>query len=104
MAPPEQHDLEMLFEELKPETQQIIRETFDRNVRTHPVLSNLGVINPEAVKVTEFRRSLAAAKDTFDKRRYLYETMPQGEWFYADLLREAIRTVTKMDLRICGEE
>jgi hypothetical protein len=66
------------------------------------VLSNLDVINPEAVKVTDFKRSLKAAKNTFDRRRYLYESQPAGEWFYAHLLREAIRAVTSMDIRLAG--
>ncbi len=101
-APPEQHDLQTLFDALKPYTKILIREAFERIVRSDPILPHLDVINPQARKVTDFDRSLAAAKNTFDKRRYLYETLPQGEWFYAHLLRNAIRTVTKLDIRLVG--
>jgi hypothetical protein len=67
------------------------------------VLPHLDVINPEALKVMDFNRSLTAAKNTFDKRRYLFESQPTtGEWFYAHLLREAIRAVTSMDIRLAG--
>jgi hypothetical protein len=97
-APLEEHDWEKLFDSLKPHTKTAIREAFERIVRSDPVLPHLDVINPEAKKVTDFNRSLAAAKNTFDKRRYLYEPQPAGEWFYAHLLREAIRTVTSMDI------
>jgi hypothetical protein len=57
-----------------------------------------------AHKVLDFDRSLTAAKSTFDKRRYLYDPALdlKTEWFYAHLLREAIRNVTKMDLRLHG--
>lgn len=99
-VPPAKHDWQMLFDALAPYTKTAIREAFARIIRSDPVLSNLAVINPEALKVTDFERSLAAAKNTFDRRRYLYESMPQGEWFYAHLLREAIGTVTKMDIRL----
>jgi len=71
-------------------------------VRSDDVLSKLGVTNPEAVKVTAFKRSLRAAKNTFYKRRYLSESQPKDEWFYAHLLREAIRKVTSMDIRLAG--
>jgi len=100
IAPPEKHDLQTLFDALTSYTKTAIRDAFERNIRSDPVLSNLDVINPEALKITDFERSLAAAKNTFDKRRYLYESVPQGEWFYAHLLRDAIRTVTKMDIRL----
>jgi hypothetical protein len=49
---------------------------------------------------TDFNRSLEAASDTFDKRRYLFEAQPTSEWFYAHLLREAIRAVVVMDIRL----
>lgn len=101
-APLEKHDWEELFDALAPHTKTLIREAFERIVSSNPVLSNLDVINPEAVKVTDFNRSLAAAKNTFDKRRYLFESQPAREWFYAHLLREAIRDVTSMDLRLVG--
>lgn len=103
-APHLGHDTKKLFEVLQPTTQQLIREAFHRIVSGHPVLSNLGVINPEAVKVTDFDRSLEAARHTFDRRRYLYEPLPEGqrEWFYAHLLRDAIQAVVKMDIRLAG--
>jgi hypothetical protein len=101
-APPEQHDLKELFGALKPHTQNFIREEFARIVQSDPVLPHLDVINPEAVRVTNFDRSLDAARNTFNQRRYLYESVPQGEWFYAHLLRNAIRNVTKLDLRLAG--
>jgi hypothetical protein len=106
-ANPGGHDWVKLFNDLLPHTKTAIREAFARIVRSDPVLSHLDVINPEALKVTDFDRSLAAARDTFEKRRYLYEPSEQGsspldEWFYAHLLREAIRTVTSMDIRLAG--
>jgi hypothetical protein len=99
IAPLEEHDWKTLFDALAPYTKAAIREAFQRIVRSDPVLPHLDVINPEARKFTDFERSLAAAKKTFDKRRYLYESVPQSEWFYAHLLRDAIRTVTKMAIR-----
>src|SRR5215213_2074166 len=99
-APLEKHDWEELFDALAPHTKTLIREAFERIVSSSPVLAHLDVINPEALKVTDFNRSLAAAKNTFDKRRYLFESQPTSEWFYAHLLREAIRSVTKMDVRL----
>lgn len=102
-APLQEHDWGKLFDALKPHTRTAIREAFERIVRSDPVLPHLDVINPEALKVTDFNRSLTAAKNTFDKRRYLFESQPTtGEWFYAHLLREAIRTVTSMDVRLSG--
>jgi hypothetical protein len=102
IAPLQQHDWEKLFDALAPHTQTAIRDAFERIVRSDPVLSHLDVINPEALKVTDFNRSLTAAKNTFDKRRYLFESQPTVEWFYAHLLREAIRAVTSMDIRLAG--
>lgn len=102
IAPIEEHDWELLFNALLPHTKRAIREQFERIVRSDPVLRNLHVINPEALKVTDFDRSLAAAKNTFDKRRYLFESQATTDWFYAHLLREAIRTVTSMDVRLAG--
>lgn len=102
IAPLEEHDWEKLFDALKPHTKAAIRDAFDRIVRSDVVLSHLDVINPEALKVTDFNRSLTAAKNTFDKRRYLYESQSTSEWFYAHLLREAIRAVTSMDIRLAG--
>jgi hypothetical protein len=99
-APPQEHDWEKLFKALAPHTQTLIREAFERIVSSDPVLSHLDVINPEASMVTDFDRSLTAAKNTFDKRRYLFESQPTGEWFYAHLLREAIRSVTIMDVQL----
>jgi hypothetical protein len=102
IAPLEEHDWEKLFDALAPHTKTAIRDAFDRIVRSDPVLSHLHVINPEAVKVTDFNRSLTAAKNTFAKKRYLFELQPTAEWFYAHLLREAIRAVTSMDIRLAG--
>jgi hypothetical protein len=102
IAPLEEHDWGKLFDALLPHTKAAIRDSFDRLIRSDPVLSHLAVINPEAVKVTDFNRSLAAAKNTFDKKRYLFESQPTGEWFYAHLLREAIRSVTSMDIRVAA--
>ena len=101
-APLEEHDWETLFEALAPHTKTAIRDEFERNVHSDDVLSNLNVINPEAVKVTDFNRSLRAGKNTFYKRRYLFESQPTDEWFYAHLIREAIRKVTSMDVRLVG--
>lgn len=101
-APLKEHDWEKLFDALMPQTRNAIRDAFERIVRSNPMLSHLDVINPEALKVTDFKRSLTAAKNTFYERRYLYETQSTGEWFYAHLLREAIRTVTRMDIRLTG--
>jgi hypothetical protein len=72
-APLREHDWVELFDALGSHTRTAIRETFDRIVSEDPVLRHLHVINPDAVKITDFNRSLAAAKDTFDKRRYLFE-------------------------------
>ena len=102
IAPLELHDWEKLFDALTSPTKTAIREAFERIVNSDPVLPHLDVINPEARKVTDFKRSLTAAKNTFDKRRYLFESQPTGEWFYAHLLREAIRAVTSMDVRLAG--
>lgn len=102
IAPLELHDWEKLFNALTPPTKTAIREASERIVNSDPVLRHLDVINPEARKVTDFDRSLAAAKNTFDKRRYLFESQPTDEWFYAHLLREAIRSVTSMDVRLAG--
>ena len=103
-VPPCGHDLLNLFEALNSATKSLIREAFDRSVRDHPILSNLSLFNPEAVKTTDFKRALEAARDTFVKRRYLYENLPKREWFYAHILGDAIRSVTKLDLRICGAD
>ena len=99
-APLKEHDLKTLFEALNGETKILIREAFDRIVSSHPVLSNLDVINPEALRFTNFNHSLTVAKNTFDKGRYLYESQLPDEWGYAHLLREAIRAVTSMDIRL----
>ena len=80
-TPLKEHDWEKLFDALKPYTQIAIREAFERIVSSDPVLSRLDVINPDALKTTNFKRSLKAAKNTFDNRRYLYEPQPEGEWF-----------------------
>lgn len=101
-APLEQHDWEQLFDVLKPFTKTAIRDEFERIVRNDPVLSHLDVINPEALRFIDFNRSLTAAKNTFDKGRYKYEAQLTSDWQYAHILREAIRTVTRMDIRLAG--
>jgi hypothetical protein len=100
--PLREHDWVKLFEALDSHTRNAIRDAFSRIVSDDPVLRNLDAINPDAVMFTNFNRSLAAAKNTFDKRRYLFEAHQPGEWFYAHLLREAIRAVTIMDIRLAG--
>lgn len=97
------HDLKKLFESLKPVTQTMIRAAFRQIIESDTVLRNLDVLNPDAVKVTDFDRTLAVASNTFDKRRYLYEEGPGGEWYYAHILKGAIQQVTRMDLRILGD-
>src|SRR5271170_158943 len=74
IAPLREHDWQLLFDSLTPNTKLQIREAFERVIRADAVLSHLSIINPEAVKVLDFDRSLRAAKSTFDKRRYLYDT------------------------------
>ena len=102
IAPPAEHNWQKLFDDLNTYTKTAIREAFYQIVSSDPILSHLDVINPEAFKVTDFERSLAAAKNTFKERRYFYESMTQDEWFYAHLLKDAIRNVTKMDIRLAG--
>lgn len=102
IAPLEEHDWQKLFDALQPHTKSEIRDAFDRLISQDVVLRNLHVINPEALKVIDFDRSLAAAALTFAGRRYLYEPTRTGEWFYAHLLRNAIRAVTAMDIRLAG--
>ena len=97
------HDWLKLFEALERQTQLAIREEFKRIIESDVVLNNLGTINPEAAKLTDFNRSLEAARDTFDKRRYVYEGIPEGEWFYGHMLQQSIRNVTVMDIRLAGE-
>ncbi len=98
--PPRGHDWEKLFEALTPHSKNAIREAFDRLISSNPVLSRLDVINPEASKTTDFKRSLKAAKNTFDNRRYLYESQSSTEWFYTHLIRDAIYKVASMDIRL----
>lgn len=99
-GPIEEHDWEVLFNCHLPEIRTQIRDAFNRKVQSDPVLRNLHVINPAALKTIDFYRSLKAAKNTFDKRRYLFEPMSQLEWFYTGFIREAVRAVTIMDIRI----
>lgn len=98
--PLKEHDWEKLFNSLNRYTQIAIQEAFERIVSSNPVLSHLDIINPDAFKTTDFKRSLKAAKNTFDSRRYLYEAQPEGEWFYTHLLRKAITNVANMDVRL----
>lgn len=97
---PEEHDWQKLFDALMPHTKTAIRDAFERIVRSDDVLSHLHVITPEAVKVTDFNPSLTAAKQTFARKHYLFERQLTGEWFSAHLLREAIRAITGMDIRL----
>lgn len=98
--PKKGHDWVRLFKALGPHTQEEIRKDFKRTIDQDPVLRNLDVINSDAVKLTDFNRSLEAAKNTFDKRRYTYEGFPKEEWYYGHLVHQAIRHVTMMDLRL----
>lgn len=95
------HDWVKLFNGLKPHTKTMIRDFFDQSVRDDPGLRNLKEINPEApAGLTDFGESLRVAARTFSDRRYLYEPRNSGNWFYAHLIRSAIRRVTKLDLRL----
>lgn len=97
------HDWLKLFQALKPETQLAIREEFKRIIDSDVVLRNLETINPEAAKLKDFNRSLEAAKDTFDKRRYVYEGFSEKEWFYGHMLQQSVRNIAVMDIRLSGE-
>jgi hypothetical protein len=103
-APPEVHDWEVLFEELKPGTQKAVILEYNRLIDADHIVGNyllLREINPEAVKVRDFRRALKAARMTFDKKRYMYEVNNNTEeWFYADFLGNAIRNITMTNLEI----
>jgi hypothetical protein len=103
-APPIEHDWEKLFVALETYIQGAIRDEFNISVSSHPILFHLKVINPQAfeVGVTDFDRSLKAARNTFHVRRYLYEEQPTGEWFYAHLFRDAVRAVTGRAIRLAG--
>lgn len=103
MAPPRGHDLLVLFEALDKRTQIDIRQAFERNISHDDVLMHLHIINPKAQKFLDFDRSLKAAKNTFDKRRYLYEELfVEEEWYYADLLINALRSVAGMVVPFAG--
>lgn len=90
------HDWKQLFDALKDYTKTAIRAEFKRIVKSDPVLSNLKVINPDAPDFTDFDLSLEVAKNTFDKGRYTYEPELPNDWFYAHLMRDAIRNVAAM--------
>lgn len=81
LTPLRGHNWVKLFDALLSHTRAIIREQFERIVNEDPILRNLDVINPDAKKVTDFYRSLQAAGNTFDKRRYLYETPRMANGF-----------------------
>lgn len=102
LRPLREHDWVKLFEALRPQTQEIVREQFGRIVEDDPVLRNLHLINPAAMKVANFSISLNAARRTFDQRRYLFETPTDNEWFYADLVHKAVQVVTSLDIRLAG--
>jgi len=99
-SPIKGHNIKSLFGKLETHTKNAIRSTFNQTISSNFVLSNIDLFNPDAAKTLDFDRLLTVSKDTFDKRRYLYEELPSGEWFYSYLLRDAIRTVTKMDIRL----
>jgi hypothetical protein len=101
-VPEATHDWMALFKALASETRVIIRDAFNDNVRKDPVLRHLKLVNPQAPALTDFDISLQVAARTFDKRRYLYEITGPGDWFYAHLIRDAIRNVTKLDLRLAS--
>src|SRR2546423_15103984 len=52
IAPLEQHDWQILFDALLPPTKALIRDAFHHRVRSDDVLSNLHVINPQALRFT----------------------------------------------------
>jgi hypothetical protein len=66
--------------------------------------AHLKVINPQApAGLTDFDTSLEVAARSFDQKRYLYEDRKEkNEWFYTHLTREAIRSATKLDLRLAS--
>ncbi len=39
-----------------------VRHEFTRSIESHPILANLHVINPEAVKVIDFDRAFGSRK------------------------------------------
>ena len=91
-SPLEKHDWEKLFDALAPHTKTLIREAFERIVRSDPVLSNLEVINPEALKVTlrkirlirdvtsssRNRRANGSMRTFFEKR-----SAPSPAWIFS---------------------
>jgi hypothetical protein len=101
-APLGDHPWTLLFDRLASHTKIMIREAFVGIVQNDPVLRHLRVINPAAPPVTDFDTSLKAGSRTFAGRRYLYEEGDRSNWFYAHLIRTAIRKVTKMDLRLAS--
>jgi len=94
------HNHRELFDALASTTKTQIRDAFKRVIDADVVLKHLAAVNPDATIVLDFDRSLDAASDTFDKRRYAYEPPPAKEWYYAHLLRLAVRDVAKIDLRV----
>jgi len=94
------HNLRELFDALPSAIQAEIRSAFQRVIDADVVLKHLPIINPDAKIVLDFNRSLDAASDTFDKRRYAYDPSPPKEWYYAHLIRLAVRDVAKLDLRV----
>jgi len=94
------HNHRDLFDALSSATKTQIRHAFNRVIDADDVLKNLATLNPDATIVLDFDRSLDAASDTFDKRRYAYDPPPAKEWYYAHLLRLAVRDVAKLDVRV----
>ena len=105
-SPPGIHDWERLFEELKEGTQKSVLLEYNRLIDADHIVGNyllMREINPDALKVRDFRRALKAARTTFQHHRYLYEQptpKPGEEWFYADFLKVAIRNITITDIGI----
>lgn len=95
------HNHRNLFNVLKPSTRAVIIDAFQRLINSDVVMRHLNEINPRASMVLDFNRSLDAASDTFDGRRYAYDPPkdPNKEWYYGHLLRLAVRDVAKLDLR-----
>jgi hypothetical protein len=101
------HDWKKLFNALHDNSKSSIRKEFARIVEDSPLPAIVRTVNPDAAKVLDFDRSFIAASETFDKRRYLYEDPKppkageeQKEWYYAHLIKDAIRGFLIIDPRI----
>lgn len=105
-APDNGHDFRKLFDAIDPLIQTQVREAFQRVIKADVMLSLSPTIHraidpdPVVLKVLNFDQSLDAASNTFAGRRYLYESRPQAEWYYAHLLRLAVRNVAMTGLKV----